>query len=380
MGFEYAAAFIVSLAISVAYLAVILYITYGWFSVKKRIVREKHPSTTVSIIIPARNEESSIRQCLSGLLNQDFPNQLIEILVVDDHSEDQTQAIAREISQYSAEVKVTVLSLTTAEGKKEAIRLAMKFATGSLILCTDADCRHPETWVEAMVDCFENENPVFISGPVLLKSDGSFFGLFQEIEFISLVASGAGAIGSHSPIMCNGANLGFSAKAYRHLNPDAMKNGQASGDDVFLMLSMKNDFGAARVKFLKNRGAIVLAEAAGNFSSLIRQRLRWVSKSRAYRDTFLIFTAISVFLINVAIVSFAITGIFHPVLLWLSAGLLFLKTMTDLPLLLSFARFAGKQKLTWLIPFAQPLTVLFTTFTAIAGNLVNIEWKGRKVR
>jgi len=380
MEFECAATYIILLAIVIAYLTVITYITYGWYRLKTSVLRIVHPSTRVSIIIPARNEEASISRCLSGLISQDFPLQLMEILVVDDHSEDQTLAIAREISQSPVEVKITVLSLIAGQGKKEAIQLAMKFATGSLILCTDADCRHPETWVESMVDCYEREHPVFISGPVLLKSNGSLFGLFQEIEFFSLVASGAGAIGIGSPIMCNGANLGFSANDYHQLSHDAMKSSEVSGDDLFLMLSMKKAYGAERIKFLKNPDSIVLADAAGNFPSLIRQRLRWVSKSRAYRDAFLIFTAVSVFLINTAIIFCLIAGIFNPEFLWLSAALFFLKTIADLPILLSFARFAGKQKLTWLIPIAQPLTILFTTFSAIAGNLMNIKWKGRKVR
>ncbi len=380
MEFEYAATDIILPAIVVAYLTAIIYITFGWFRMKTCALRKGHHSTNLSIIIPARNEEATIRRCLSGLISQDFPHQLIEILVVDDHSEDQTLSIAREISQSTVEVKITVLSLIAGQGKKEAIQLAMKFATGSLILCTDADCRHPETWVKSMVDCFERENPAFISGPVLLKSNGSLLGLFQEIEFMSLVASGAGAIGVGSPIMCNGANMGFSANDYRQLSPDAMKPGQISGDDLFLMLSMKQAFGSERIKFLKNPNAIVLADAAGNIASLMRQRLRWVSKSRAYRDAFLIFTALSVFLINAAVVLSLIAGIFDPEYFCLSAVLFLLKTTIDLSLLLSFASFAGKRKLIWLIPIAQALTILFTTFSAIAGNLMNVKWKGRKVR
>jgi cellulose synthase/poly-beta-1,6-N-acetylglucosamine synthase-like glycosyltransferase len=379
MEIEISTVLIIALAISGIYLFIITLLTYGWLKLRHSKTSDAHPSTTVTIIIPARNEESFIGQCLTGLLEQEFPGGLLEILVVDDHSGDRTLEIARELSERSREIRITVLSLSELYGKKAALNFAMKFASGSLILCTDADCSHPKNWVDSMVKCFETENPVFISGPVLLKPEGGFFGLFQEVEFMSLVASGAGAIGIHSPIMCNGANLGFSAEAWRKLGSDAIKPTIASGDDVFLMLALKKEFGAKRVAFVKDVQAMVYAEAATTPTALIRQRLRWVSKSHAYRDPFLVLTAISVFLMNVGIVATALAGIFTAKFLYLSLGLLLVKMTIDFPLLLSFFRFAGKGHYAWFFLIAQPLVTLLTTFTAIAGNLVKCSWKGRKI-
>lgn len=379
MEFEISAVYIIAFAISGIYMLIIALLTYGWL--KQEIIKVRHvqPSTTVSIIIPARNEESTIGKCLSGLLMQDYPEHLIEILVVNDHSDDQTLGIARRIAETSGNARVKVLSLVREEGKKAALQLAMKLAGGSLILCSDADCTHPDTWVGAIANCYESMDPVFISGPVLLKSQGKFFGLFQEVEFMSLVASGAGAIGAHFPVMCNGANLGFSAEAWRSLNSDAMKPTIASGDDVFLMLAMKKEFGAKRIAFVKDVRAMVYAEAASTPVAFIRQRLRWVSKSHSYRDFFLVLTSISVFLMNAGIIVLALAGVFTEEYLYLSLGLMLLKMVIDFPLLFSFSQFAGKRHYAWFFPIAQPLVALFTTFTAIAGNMVKVSWKGRKI-
>ena len=49
-----------------------------------------HPSTRITIIVPARNEAGRIGRCVQALRNQDYPAELYEILVVDDHSHDQT--------------------------------------------------------------------------------------------------------------------------------------------------------------------------------------------------------------------------------------------------------------------------------------------------
>ena len=50
----------------------------------------------VSIIVPARNEESNIRRCVEALLDQDYPN--FEIIILDDRSTDGTSAILKELS------------------------------------------------------------------------------------------------------------------------------------------------------------------------------------------------------------------------------------------------------------------------------------------
>jgi cellulose synthase/poly-beta-1,6-N-acetylglucosamine synthase-like glycosyltransferase len=373
--------YLIPLILAFPYILVITLITMGWLKIKSfRSNEPVAPTTTVSIIIPARNESEVMERCIKGILMQDFPKQLMEVIIIDDHSEDQTHKIATRLSEASSDVKITVLSLDKLSGKKEAIRLAMKFATGTFILCTDADCMHPVEWVNTMVRFYEVHKPVFISGPVLLESTGGVFGKFQEYEFMSLVASGAGAIGAHMPIMCNGANLGFSQTAYDKLNPDALKTGISSGDDVFLMLAFRERYGSERVSFVKSRNAIVLAGANRTLAGFIRQRLRWVSKSRAYRDPFLIISALTVMLMNVMIAVAFFSGIFNTCYLFYGCGLLLLKTLTDFPLLISFSRFAGMKNTGWYIPVMEPFVVLMTTFTALAGNVASSSWKGRKIK
>ncbi|MFH1120549.1 MAG: glycosyltransferase [Bacteroidota bacterium] len=380
MEFEISAIYLIAFVVTLAYVTIITGLTIGWYRIPGSAQVESLPNVSVSIVVPVRNEGKNIKGCLSGLMAQDYPHQLFEIIVVDDHSEDLTYRTAVEISLISENVKVIVLPLTQTEGKKAAIQQAMEFANGSLVLCTDADCFHPRTWVRSMSDHYKSEDSVFISGPVLLNAHGSLPGLFQELEFISLVASGAGAIGINTPLMCNGANLGFSAEAYRRLSNDAMRSGVSSGDDVFLMLSMKKKYGSERISFVKNKSAVVMADAAGTISGFISQRLRWVSKSRAYRDSCLIITAITVFLMSATILSLAFTGIFSRVYLWLSLALFIIKILVDFPLIAAFTGFVGKKHLMVFFPIIQLMVVLFTVFAAIAGNLVNVSWKGRGIR
>ena len=69
------------------YLGLIFKFNYGWDNLK---IYEENHITSVSIVIAARNEESNICNLIDDLKGQIYPSNLIEIIVVDDHSNDNT--------------------------------------------------------------------------------------------------------------------------------------------------------------------------------------------------------------------------------------------------------------------------------------------------
>ncbi len=338
------------------------------------------PTEMVSVIIAARNEAENIGLCLQSLADQHYPRNRFEVLVVDDYSTDQTAAIVEEFIKQNPEVNLHLFRQTGRQGKKAAIALALEQARGVYILTTDADCEVTPGWIAAMVSVMESRQAVFVSGPVTFKNTDGIFRQLQDLEFISLVASGAGSIGAGFPLMCNGANMGFSLKAYRSLQGDALRNQTVSGDDVFLMLSMLNRFGSDKIAFARCRDALVFTGPAGTPGDFINQRLRWTSKSMAYRYPPLILSALMVFLMNALLVFSLIAGLFVPrFLLWFLLILL-VKTLADLPLLAGFIRFTRKHGLLWLIIPAEPLVAFYTTLVALAGQIMPVRWKGRRFR
>src|SRR5690606_10921612 len=103
---------------------------------------------------------------LQDILNQNFPVHLLEIIVVDDHSTDNTAVIVRSFSDQG----VRLIQLNEKEPlnsyKKKAISEAINHASGELIVATDADCRMQPMSLNAVVSMYEKENLLFISGPV----------------------------------------------------------------------------------------------------------------------------------------------------------------------------------------------------------------------
>lgn len=102
---------------------------------------------SVSVVIPAYNEERNLPKCLNSLLAQSYPNNLIEIIVVDDNSTDRTVEIAR---QFGA--RILMNGLKNCERGKS---IGLEGAHGDLILFLDGDNYLPETdWLQNMVRPF----------------------------------------------------------------------------------------------------------------------------------------------------------------------------------------------------------------------------------
>ena len=105
----------------------------------------------VSIILPARNEEEFISECLDSLIKQDYPN--YEIIVIDDSSDDSTGKIISEYAKKNSKI-IPVTAKPKPEGwmgKNWACMEGYKKITGELLLFTDADTKHSENVISLAV-------------------------------------------------------------------------------------------------------------------------------------------------------------------------------------------------------------------------------------
>lgn len=100
------------------------------------------PAPSVSVIIPARNEERNIERCVRSVLATRYPS--VEVIVVDDHSTDATGNLVRAIAREDARLRVvSAPELPTGWfGKQWACATGVSAARGELLLFTDADTRH----------------------------------------------------------------------------------------------------------------------------------------------------------------------------------------------------------------------------------------------
>lgn len=128
--------------------------------------REERPLLTpkVSVLVPARNEEESLPDCVASLLHQTYGN--LEVIVLDDNSEDATPQILRRFRQHRPDLTVLQgLPLPPGwTGKNWACRQLAAAATGELLVFTDADTTHRPESVAAIVAFAERSGAQFFSG------------------------------------------------------------------------------------------------------------------------------------------------------------------------------------------------------------------------
>jgi cellulose synthase/poly-beta-1,6-N-acetylglucosamine synthase-like glycosyltransferase len=135
------------------------------------IVDEKY-EPTVSILIPARNEEKVIGRLLQRIAELTYPHDKLQVIVIDDASSDSTGRIADEYSSKSAFIEVLHRENGNGgKGKAPAMNAGFKRATGEIVLCFDADYYPQKDIVEKLAKEFADPNVGAVQGRVVVLNE-----------------------------------------------------------------------------------------------------------------------------------------------------------------------------------------------------------------
>ncbi|MEA3451434.1 MAG: glycosyltransferase, partial [Bacteroidota bacterium] len=278
------------IVISTFYFFFVGLLTFGWLKLKsyKKNNNKNNNSSKTSIIIAFRNEEKNLPFIVEDIANQNYPKNYFEVIFVNDHSEDNSVKILEELIKEKNNFRI--LELNNYKGKKQALKHGINNSTGDLIVTTDADCRMQKKWLSTICNYYSSIDAKMIVCPVLYTTKKPLlsFGNFQALEFLSLTASTIGSIGINKPLMCNGANLAFEKKTFQKFS-NPTKEEIPSGDDTFLLFNINKKY-HRKVKYLKNKHAIVTTKPAKNLSVFFNQRIRWASKTKYYKQFFVLFS------------------------------------------------------------------------------------------
>ncbi len=143
----------------------VLVILSNWVVLRRAARLPKSPVTRkVSILVPARNEENSIRVCLESLLGQDYPD--FEVIVLDDESTDGTPSVIREVK--SGLPKLRILAGKPLPpgwmGKNWACNQLAEAASGEVLFFTDADTLHSPGTLTEVVRVMEGQQADLLTG------------------------------------------------------------------------------------------------------------------------------------------------------------------------------------------------------------------------
>ena len=394
--------YIIVIVFLLVYCTLIFYYWESWVGIvdfRLPIVDFK-PTTKITVIIPARNEEDNIAACLDTVCKQSYPKEFFEVLVVDDFSTDGT---AQVVKGYATQgVKLISLKDFVADGlnsyKKKAIEIAIAQASGELIVTTDADCLVQQNWLQTVAAFYEEKQPAFIAMPVGIRLAanskkntpmGVFLQTFQALDFMTLQGITGASVYKKTHSMCNGANLAYTKKAFEEVGGFVGIDNIASGDDMLLMHKIYKAH-PDKVLFLKSAAVIVQTEPVHSVKEFFNQRIRWASKADKYEDKRIFWVLVVVYFTNVILLVMPFISFLHfntlsiihyplsTMQLWLL--LLIIKTAVELIFLYPVATFFGKQKMLWIFPFFQPFHILYTVIAGWLGKFGSYSWKGRNVK
>ena len=137
-----------------------------------------------SAIVPAYNEERSITATLQSLVNLDYPKERLEIIIVNDGSQDKTgEVVERFIAQHPA-YDITLLHQAN-HGKGNAMNNGLAVAKGEYFACLDADSFIASNALQVMLPIFEQDQNIAAVCPLMkVKNPQSILQKVQWYEYV----------------------------------------------------------------------------------------------------------------------------------------------------------------------------------------------------
>ena len=342
------------------------------------------PQTYFSVIIPARNEEENIEACLRSILEQSYPTELLEVIVINDHSTDQTEHIIISLQKEFANLQLLNLvdhidTNPLNAYKKKAIEIAISKSKGDWMVTTDADCLVSEGWLASYDSFIREKKPVFVAAPVMFTNDHSFLSIFQQLDFLSLQGITAAAVSAGHHAMCNGANIAYRKDVFLEVGAFKGIDNIASGDDMLLMYKIKQKY-PAQLGYLFSKEAIVVTAPMPDWKSFFNQRIRWASKADKYKDKGIFWTLLLVYIVNALLLTLFFWSLFIDGGIYNWLLLILAKTLIELSFMIPVSRFYNTNTVMIWFPVMQPFHIFYTVTAGWLGKFGTYQWKGRTVK
>ena len=221
---------------------------------------------TLTVIVPAYNEENNLGKTLRSIIEADYPNK--QIIVVDDGSTDKTYAIASKYKIKSSSKNRYCIIRKRNGGKASAINLGLRFAIGEIVIIIDADSIIERSALKEMVKFFQYSDVVAVAGRVKVLNRSNILSNCTALEVImgaNLLRSPFSLFGV--VMMVPGAMGGFRKKSI-------LQRG------LYDKSTLTEDFDIT-LKLLKNGGRILgmnsisFTEVPLTLREFYKQRIRW---------------------------------------------------------------------------------------------------------
>lgn len=357
------AVFYILLVLLFIYAVVLIGLSAGFVATKDFSSNEEEIFLPVTIIICARNEEKKIGKCLKSIVQQDYDLSKIQLIVVNDASNESTVFQAQNALKDS-QLNYKIISNPSRKGKKQSITYGMQFAEHDLIITRDADTFTKSfSWLKSISDFQRANNCDLIIGPLAINDNFGILWALQAIENNVLAVLNVGSAFFKKPFLASGANLIFTRAIFEKTKGYSSHISVESGDDVLFLEDVKKITGS-KIRYLKSSEAIVYTYPTPNFSALLKQKVRWASKFKINPNKTNLSIAILSFIINAAWIFCLLYGFLIPQKGELSLIFVLLKLVIDILLLFLASRFIKNKSLAL---YAIPVGCVYPIYAVIVA-------------
>jgi len=338
-----------------------------------RRYRKTDRMVTVSLVICLRNEEVNLPGLLQSLNDLDYPEDRLEIVLVNDRSTDDT---GRRIEDFrtAAKFPVAIENVTTEisgyPGKMGALIRGLKLARNDFFVLTDADARPQPDWIRRMVSCFDDDVGL-VGGPIRITGK-TLWSRLQTLDWAYLFAVGAGTAGWNVPQSVFGKNAAIRASTYKDIG--TLEAVPFSVTEDIALLAAVRDRTRWKICLPMEESFAVDAAPTPDLRTLWHQRRRWLLGGMKITLVGRLLILIMVFL------SLAIWMSLFLRPLW-AAGLFAIQCLIDLPLAgLALGRL---RRFSWIAYWLLYRLVFALLILPVVGSLLvtrTIHWKGQALR
>lgn len=190
---------------------------------------------TLSVIIPAYNEEKHIKKCLESLISQD--EKPTEIILVDNNCTDRTVEIARNFN--------VIIVKENKQGIANARNTGFNNAKGEILVKTDADTILPHDWVLRIKEAFKDPDLGGLSGPASYFENPLMSGISSFVAFIVFYV--IGLILGHATMF--GPNTALRKSLWEKIKNNVCLSDQDVHEDIDLSIHLAK---IAKIKLVRN--------------------------------------------------------------------------------------------------------------------------------
>jgi cellulose synthase/poly-beta-1,6-N-acetylglucosamine synthase-like glycosyltransferase len=256
--------------VSVYFLQVVIFL----IGLKKKFIRlsdDKLPSS--SIIVAAKNEEENILRCLESLAALEYPQNKLEIIIVNDHSSDRTQEIIDGFISGKNIFKCIVpeKEIGHLKGKANAIANGILYSKNEIIMTTDADCAVSKTWAKTIASYYQKD--VAIVNGFTNQLEGNSFEAMQSKDFLYLLGVASGTINLGKPLSCIGNNMSYRRSVYEEIG--GYEKIPFSVTEDFKLLMAVHALKKYKIIYPLDKNALVTSIPCKDLKALYLQKKRW---------------------------------------------------------------------------------------------------------